>query len=136
MKKLRMSRRVPVRLLVNIKSGALMVEGVVREISEGGMLFFCRSEFEVNTEEIFNLKVFDNEPDIALRGKLLYRRLEKEGDPTQGFLYGVEFADADSAVKESISRVVRFVTVRERYSKSAASVIKEPVTDDGDKDKK
>jgi c-di-GMP-binding flagellar brake protein YcgR len=122
MKKLRMSRRVPVRLLVNIESGASMIEGVVREISEGGMLFFCRSEFEVNTEEVFNLKVFDDEPDIELEGELLYRRLEKEGEPAQGFLYGVKFTDTDSAVKENISRIVRFVTVRERYSKSAASV--------------
>ena len=123
MKKLRMSRRVPVRLLLMVESGALTVDGVVREISEGGMLFFCRSEFEVKTKGVFNLKVFDDEPDIVLEGELLYMRLEKEGDPAQGFLYGVKFTDSDRSIRENIARVVRFVTVRERYSKSGAAAI-------------
>jgi hypothetical protein len=123
MKKLRMSRRVPVRLIVMIESGALTVEGVVREISEGGMLFLCRSELEVKTRGVFNLKVFDDEPDIVLVGELIYRKLEKDGDPAQGFLYGVKFTDSDRSTIENIARVVRFVTVRERYSKSVAAVI-------------
>ncbi len=136
MKKLRMSRRVPVRLIVMIESGALSVDGVVREISEGGMLFFCQSEFEVKTNGVFNLKVFDDEPDIVLEGELLYMRLEKEGDPDQGFLYGVKFTDSDSSIRENIARVVRFVTVRERYSKSAKSVAEGSVTEKEKKEKK
>lgn len=134
MKKLRMSRRVPVRLVVVIESAAVTVDGVVREISEGGMLLACPSEFEVKTKGVFNLKVFDNEPDIVLEGELLYRRLEEEGDPARGFLYGVQFTEQGESAKENIARVVRFVTVRDRYSKSGSAVAAEPV--DVEKDKK
>lgn len=126
MKKLRMSRRVPVRLIVVIESAAVTVDGVVREISEGGMLFLCLSEFEVKTKGVFNLKVFDNEPDIVLEGELLYRRLESEDDPGQGFLYGVQFTEQGESAKENIAKIVRFVTVRERYSKSGSAASAEP----------
>ena len=127
MKKLRMSRRVPVRLVVVIESAAVTVDGVVREISEGGMLLLCLSEFEVKTKGVFNLKVFDNEPDIVLEGELIYRRLEEEDDLARGFLYGVQFTGQGKSAKENIARVVRFVTVRERYSKSGSGVATEPV---------
>ncbi len=134
MKKLRMSRRVPVKLVVAIESNSVTVDGIVREISEGGMLLLCQSEFEVKTKGVFSLKVFDGEPDIALKGELLYRRLEDEDDPDQGFLYGVQFTEQGEQAKENIARVVRFVTVRDRYSKSASTATDDPV--DSKKDKK
>jgi hypothetical protein len=123
MKKLRMSRRVPVSFPAFIKLGTRSLEGIVRQISEGGMLFTCRAELEVNTKGVFSLKVFDDEPDIVIEGELLYRRLKEENDPEQELLYGVKFTDRDSSIREEIARVIRFATVRERYSKSGPALV-------------
>jgi c-di-GMP-binding flagellar brake protein YcgR len=125
MKKLRMSRRLPVSFSAFIKSGTGTLEGVVRQISEGGMLFTCRAELEVDTRMLFSLKVFDDEPDIVIEGELLYRRVEKENDQGQELLYGVKFTDRDSSIREEIARVIRFATVRERYSRSGPVLIED-----------
>ncbi len=125
MKKLRMSRRIPVSFPAFIKSGTETLEGIVRQISEGGMLFTCRVEFEVNAVGVFSLKVFDGEPDIVIEGELLYRRVEEENGQGQEFLYGVKFTDRDNSIREEIARVIRFATVRERYSKSGPVLIED-----------
>lgn len=125
MKKLRMSRRLPVSFPAFVESGPETLEGVVRQISEGGMLFACSAELEVNTRGLFSLKVFDDEPDIVIEGELLYRRVGEENDQGQQLLYGVKFTDRDSSTREEIARVIRFATVRERYSRSGPVLIKD-----------
>ena len=115
-KNYRMSRRVPVYFPASFEFGSANGDGMVLQISDGGMLFCCPKEIDIRTKGVFNLKAFDNEPDVTLDGEVVHRLYEREPSNDEGLIkYGVRFLDPEDTQREVISRVIRFATIRERY---------------------
>ena len=112
-----MHRRLDVNITALFEAGPVRVEGIVKQISEGGLLFYCNEDLIDNSEGIFRLSVFDNEPAISLPGRLAYKLSPKHGTALKR--YGVRFVDMDESSKEAISRAVRFATMRQRYYSQA-----------------
>ena len=110
----RMSRRLTVSYQACFAANGVNTEGVVRQISEGGLLYCCDAEIELGTQGAFTIKVFDGKPSLALSGVLRYRLYDSRG--RSGCVkYGICFVELDNAQKEAISEVIRYTTLRQRY---------------------
>lgn len=110
----RYSRRVDVHYSAVFTTPSEAIECTVVQISEGGVLFVSHKPVEVGTNGRFSLSVFSNEPDVVVEAEVIYRLKERESHGT--FVYGVRFTGLDSNQKEDIARVIRFSTVRGRYT--------------------
>lgn len=115
-KNYRMSRRVPVYFPAIFKSGDMDTEGMVVQVSQGGILFHCPEEIDVKSRGTFCLKAFPNEPDLDVEGEVVYRLYDREVENRGGMIkYGICFLEPDNARKEVIDRIIRYATIRERY---------------------
>lgn len=115
LKNSRMSKRVPVNVSASFTSGDFRAEGVVLQMSEGGMLFCCPGDIDVMSKGRFTLKLFANEDDLELDCEIIHRLYENDKAKDALIKYGVRFLDPDKSKKEVIDRVIRFATMRDRY---------------------
>lgn len=117
----RMSKRLTVSYQASFAAGGVSTEGVVRQISDGGLMYCCDAEIELGTQGAFTIKVFDGKPSLALSGVLRYRLYDSRN--RGGCVkYGVCFVELDNAQKETISEVIRFTTIRQRYMPKPALI--------------
>lgn len=112
----RTSRRVPVYFPATFALGKTNGEGMVLQLSDGGMLFCCSKEIDIRAKGSFCLKAFENEPEVTVDVEVVHRLYEREPSNEEGLIkYGVRFIAPAEEQQEVISRVIRFATIRERY---------------------
>lgn len=110
----RSSRRVDVHYHAVFKTSSDAVECTVTQISEGGALFVTHRPVDIKTKGVFAIDIFSNEPEILIEGEVIYRLNEREGRDT--LVYGARFVSLDARQKEDIARVLRYSTIRGRYT--------------------
>lgn len=110
----RMSKRVDVSYPAFFNLGGATIDGVVRQISEGGLIFCCARRIPMNVRGDVTLNVFDAGPDVSFGGVVIY---ELPGGRREGvkWKYGIRFVDADKASMEALSKVIRYAALRESY---------------------
>lgn len=110
----RYSRRVDVHYSAVLTIPSEAIECTVAQVSEGGVLFISHKPVEIGTNGRFSMSVFSNEPDVVVEAEVIYRLKERES--RGNFVYGARFTGLDSNQREDIARVLRFSTVRDRYT--------------------
>lgn len=111
----RMSKRFDVDFLAYFKGGSERIDGSVTQMSEGGAVFATGAHIAVRTAGQLHINVFQGEPDVLITGEVIYA-LRKGADGNAAYRYGIKFSAADKAMKETLSRIFMFVTVRDRYT--------------------
>jgi len=110
----RSSRRVDVHYHAVFKTPSDAIECTVTQISEGGVLFATHKPVDIKTKGVFAMDIFSNEPEMLIEGEVIYRLKERENRDT--LVYGARFISLDAGQKENIARVLRYSTVRGRYT--------------------
>jgi hypothetical protein len=127
-----MSKRVKVNYAAVFKSEASSVDGVIEQMSEGGLSFSCSAELDTDSTGLFVFNPIDGEPPVSVQGELVYMLPgepgRQAGEATSQ--YGVRFLDTTGEQYENIIKIVRFATVRQRYSASKKRPLISTVKDD------
>ncbi len=132
MQQLRMSKRVGVNYSAVFKSDSVSTEGVIDQMSEGGLSFCCSTELDTSAVGLFIFSAFEGEPPVSVQGELVYMLPgKKRGRAAKNnSQYGVRFLDNVGEQYESIIKIVRFATVRQRYSAAKKRPLTTIVNDD------
>jgi hypothetical protein len=121
MKNMRMSRRVQVNFPVAFDLEGERIEGTARELGDGGLRFECHAELEPSSRGLFSLSASTDEPPMTIKGEILYRYESLPGGTL--FQYGVRFTGMDDDIKESVAKILRLVTLKERYAPKRCGMI-------------
>jgi hypothetical protein len=132
MKQLRMSKRVKVNYAAVFKSDSSSVDGVIEQMSEGGLSFCSAAVLDTDSVGLFVFSAIDGEQSVSVRGELIYMLPGKQGrEPGYSTSqYGVRFVETTGEQYENIIRIVRFATVRQRYTASKKRPLISIVNDD------
>jgi hypothetical protein len=132
MKQLRMSRRVEVNYAAVFKSDSSNVDGVIEQMSEGGLSFCSAAVLDTDSVGLFVFSAIDGEPPVTVRGELVYMLPGLQGrEPGHATSqYGVRFIETTGEQYENIIKIVRFATVRQRYTASKKRPLISLVSDD------
>ncbi len=118
MKQLRMSKRVGVNYAAVFKSDSIRAEGVINQMSEGGLSFCCSDKLDTDAVGFFIFNAFEGDPPVSVQGELVYMLPGKQGRHVEhaNCQYGVRFLESAGTQYENIIKIVRFATLRQRYS--------------------
>ncbi len=132
MKQLRMSKRVEVNYAAIFKSDSSSVDGVIEQMSEGGLSFCCSAVLDTESVGLFVFNAIEGEPPISVQGELVYMLPGKQGKEVGRTIsqYGVRFIETSGEQFENIAKIVRFATVRQRYSASKKRPLISIIKDD------
>lgn len=118
----RMSTRVFVKYPAYFASGDAEYIGDVLQISEGGLIFRCAERIRMGATGGLSIKVFDAEPDVYLKGTVIYE-LPEMVNRKSAWKYGLRFIDVDNKRRDVISRVIMYSSLRDRYTPHSTGVI-------------
>lgn len=110
----RMSKRIFVTFPAFFTFNGDTIDGVVKQISEGGLIFCCGKRLRMNSRGVIKLNVLDTGPDASFGGVVIYELLGGKRKEIM-WKYGMRFVDMDSAGTEALSRIFRYAALRESY---------------------
>lgn len=110
----RMSKRIFVSFPAFFTFSGATIDGVVKQISEGGLIFCCGKRLRMNSRGVIKLSTLDNEPDVSFGGVVIYELLGGKRKEIM-WKYGMRFVDMDGAGAEALSRIFRYAALRETY---------------------
>jgi len=111
--KQRMSRRFYVDFTAYLNTGKERIDGVITQISEGGAIFVTDAKLPIRTAGLLHINVFEGESAVVIDGEIIYSLHNVHKN--DACRYGVRFSCADKEMKEALSRVFVFVSLRDRY---------------------
>ncbi len=133
MKQLRMSKRVEVNYRAVFKSDSSKVDGVIEQMSEGGLSFCCSAVLDTDAVGLFVFNAIEGEPPVSVEGELVYMlpgKQNRQAGVQTTSQYGVRFLETTGEQYENIIKIVRFATVRQRYSASKKRPLISKINDD------
>lgn len=110
----RMSKRIFVTFPANFTFSGGAIDGVVKQISEGGLIFCCGKRLRINSRGVIKLNVLDTGPDASFGGVVIYELLGGKRKEIM-WKYGMRFVDMDGAGAEALMRIFRYAALRESY---------------------
>jgi len=111
----RMSARVFVNYSAQFKIDHTELAGEVLQVSEGGAIFISHERIGIGLAGAINIKVFDNEPDVLIKGTIIYE-MSDNSRKKPSWKYGIRFTDIDGEKRDVISRVIMFSSMKNRYA--------------------